>query len=146
MLRAGLRAFADLKLELRFELSSLFSTSVVHYLCHGDTRLGKSSKVHLINVKAPYQERPALFYEKKSIVQCLKIMSFYHPGQNEAKKSSEKSSSRKMFRRQDTPRTIDSPPHLRLKSLKSRESNSSLDQPNRFIMPPSISIGKGLRD
>ena len=42
-----------------------------------------------------------------------------------------------MFRRQDTPRIMDSPPQLRLKALKSK--GSSLE--NKYMMPPSISIG-----
>ena len=47
------------------------------------------------------------------------------------------SANRKMFRRQDTPRTLDSPPQLRLRALK-KASISSGD--HKFMMPPSISI------
>ena len=47
------------------------------------------------------------------------------------------SANRKMFRRQDTPRTLDSPPQLRLRALK-KASTSSGD--HKFMMPPSISI------
>ena len=58
-----------------------------------------------------------------------------------SKKSSTKES-RKMFRRQDTPRILDSPPApppgLRLKALKSKGSSME----NKYMMPPSISIGK----